>query len=63
LGKVILFELKPAKKFNEMPAECDKALQQIEDNDYATYWQDEGYTDILKYGIAFYKKTCFIKKG
>jgi hypothetical protein len=63
LGKVILFELKPAKKFNEMPAECDKALQQIEDKDYAAYWQDEGYTGILKYGIAFYKKTCFIKKG
>jgi hypothetical protein len=63
LGKAILFELKPAKKFNEMSAECDKALKQIEDNNYAAYWQDEGYTGILKYGIAFYKKSCLIKKG
>ena len=63
LGKAVIFELKPAKKFKDMPDECDEALKQIEDNNYAAYWQDEGYANILKYGIAFYKKSCFIKKG
>jgi len=58
----IIIEIKTAKKFNEMPAECDKALKQIEENNYAAYWEEEGYPDILKYGIAFYKKRCEIKK-
>ena len=30
------------------------ALKQIEESDYAAYWDDEGYVDIMKYGIAFY---------
>jgi len=46
-----------------MPAECEDALKQIEDNNYAAYWDDEGYTDILKYGIAFCKKNCEVRKG
>ncbi|GMO24457.1 MAG: hypothetical protein Ta2B_03840 [Termitinemataceae bacterium] len=45
-----------------MPALCDAALQQIEKKQYDQEWQDEGYTDILKYGIAFYKKDCLIRK-
>jgi len=61
--KAVIFELKPAKTFREMPAMCQKALQQIEDNNYAAYWDDEGYSDIMKYGIAFYKKRCLITKG
>jgi hypothetical protein len=32
-------------------------------NRYAAEWEDEGYTDIMKYGVAFYKKRCLIKKG
>ncbi|GHV81308.1 hypothetical protein AGMMS49944_30990 [Spirochaetia bacterium] len=47
----------------EMSAKCDSALQQIEEKRYEQEWIDEGYTDILKYGIAFYKKNCLIKKS
>jgi len=60
MDKAIIFELKVAKKFNALPALCDEALKQIEDNDYAAYWNEEGYTDITKYGIAFYRKRCKI---
>ena len=58
--KAVLFELKPAKTFRQMPEACKKALRQIEDNNYAAYWDEEGYSDIIKYGIAFYKKKCMI---
>jgi hypothetical protein len=61
-GKVVIFELKAAKAAREMSALCDEALWQIEEKHYEQEWLDEGYTDILKYGIAFYKKNCMVKK-
>jgi len=42
---------------------CEDALKQIEDNDYAAYWDDEGYVDIMKYGIAFHRKNCEVRLG
>jgi len=62
-GKAIIFELKQAGKFKEMVGLCDDALRQIEANDYAAYWDDEGYVDIMKYGIAFYRKNCEVRMG
>jgi hypothetical protein len=61
--KAIIFEFKIAKKFDMLPAECEDALKQIEDNDYAADSICEGYTDIMKYGIAFYKKRCKVMLG
>jgi len=63
MDKAVIFEFKVAKKAKEMPAECENALKQIEDNNYVAYWDDEGYADIIKYGIAFYKKKCEVRKG
>jgi hypothetical protein len=60
-GKAVIFELKAAKTALEMPAMCDAALRQIDEKHYEQEWRDEGYTDILKYGVAFYKKNCMIK--
>ncbi|MDR2231606.1 MAG: ATP-binding protein [Tannerella sp.] len=59
-GKAVIFELKQAKSFREMPDACLSALKQIEDMDYAAEWSYEGYDNILKYGIAFYRKSCMI---
>jgi hypothetical protein len=63
MDKAIIFEFKVAKEFNELSAECKDALKQIEDNNYAADSIREGYTDIMKYGIAFYKKRCKIMAG
>ena len=57
-GKAVIFELKPAKKFHDLPTVCEQALKQIEKNNYAAYWEDEGYNEIIKYGVGFYKKRC-----
>lgn len=61
-GPVIILELKVAKRFQELEAGCDAALEQIEQQNYAAYWENEGYTSITKYGICFYKKECMVKK-
>ena len=41
---------------------CEKALEQIEKLHYDNDIIEEGYTDILKYGICFYKKECLVMK-
>ncbi|MEZ3485412.1 MAG: ATP-binding protein [Lachnospiraceae bacterium] len=55
IGMVI--ELKYAED-EKLSAECENAMKQIEDMDYATELKDAGYYKIIKYGIACYKKKC-----
>ena len=58
----IVIELKYAEDGN-MDAACEKALQQIEDRDYAAKLRDDGMRNIIKYGIACYKKNCKVVLG
>ena len=57
-----MIELKYAEDGN-MDAACEKALQQIEDRDYAAKLKDDGMRNIIKYGIACYKKNCKVVLG
>ena len=59
----IILELKVAKKYNEMEKLCDEALEQIEDLQYEQNLREDGYIEILKYGICFFKKRCMVKKA
>ena len=58
----IVVELKYAEDGN-MDAACEKALHQIEDRDYAAKLKDDGMRNIIKYGIACYKKNCKVVLG
>ena len=58
----IVIELKYAEDGN-LDAACEKALQQIEDRDYAAKLKDDGMRNIIKYGIACYKKNCKVMLG
>lgn len=58
----IVIELKYAEDGN-MDAACEKALQQIEDRDYAAKLKDDGMRNIIKYGIACYKNNCKVMLG
>lgn len=49
--------------FPERNAACDKALAQIEDQQYAASLEEDGMKTIIKYGIACYKKECKVKLG
>ncbi len=55
-GSVI--EIKNVDKIDKLDNACMGALKQIHDKKYYDYLVNEGKTDILLYGIAFYKKTC-----
>ena len=59
----IVIELKRTKNRKELDMTCEKALEQIEDNKYIERLENEGYDNIIKYGIAFFKKICKVKKA
>ena len=62
-GKAIIIEIKVAKTYQDLEEKCDEALGQIEEQKYEEALRQEGYQDILKYGVAFYRKECMVKKA
>ncbi len=60
-GKAVILEIKVAKTYRELEKKCDEALEQIEKQKYEEELRQEGYSDILKYGVAFYRKECMVK--
>jgi len=59
----IILELKVAKKYSEMEKQCNAALEQIEEKQYEQNLLEDGYKEIIKYGICFFKKRCIVKKA
>lgn len=57
----VVIELKYAERGTQMEKACDTALQQIEERHYDAILLDDGMTNIVKYGIACYKKLCRVK--
>ncbi len=59
-GRAMILELKVADSYQNMESCCESALRQIEERDYEAALREEGYQDIVKYGICFYRKECLI---
>ena len=59
--KAVIIEMKVCAKPKELFTKPQDALQQIEDKKYAYELNEIGYEDIIKYGMAFYRKDCIIK--
>ena len=57
----MILELKITDDINKMEEMCDKALQQIEEQQYEQILRKEGCKEILKYGLCFFKKGCLVK--
>lgn len=62
-GLAIVFELKIAATIDELEVACQKGLKQIEDKKYADELYNDGYRNIKRYAIAFYKKDCEVMCG
>ena len=58
----VILEIKSVGKDETLDSMCDVALKQIEDRQYEVGLINEGYKNIIKYGIAFEGKRCKIKK-
>lgn len=61
-GRAIILELKAVKKFQEMEQGCEAALRQIDEKQYREELRQEGYEDIVAYGICFYRKECVVRQ-
>lgn len=59
----VIIEIKATKEFTKLEYWCDEALKQINDNRYETELINDGYQKIIKYGVAFCKKSCKVKQG
>ena len=55
-----IVEIKTVKAEDQMAAACSRALQQIEDRNYAEELRRDGIREILAYGIAFCNKRCVV---
>ena len=62
-GKAVIIEIKVSKTYQELEKRCDEALRQIEEQRYEEELRQEGYQNIMKYGVAFYRKECMAKLG
>lgn len=58
----VIIEIKHAKTYQGMQESAGAALTQIEDRHYDRELKRDGYENIIKYGVAFYKKNCYIAK-
>lgn len=54
----IVIELKYARSFKELDQACERALEQIKDCRYDEALREDGRSEVLAYGIAFWKKRC-----
>ena len=60
-GIAIVIEFKVSKNLDELEEKAKEAIKQIEDKKYDMELKEEGYRNIIKYGIAFYRKECTIE--
>ena len=63
MGRAIILELKISDTFRGMEKKCEEGLAQIEAGNYAQPLEDDGYQEILKYAVCFFKKGCMVRKG
>lgn len=56
----ILFELKVADSYKNMPDAAQKAVSQINERHYGEELSRDGYSSIVCFGVAFYKKYCAV---
>ena len=57
----LVIEIKYARSYDDLDHACERALTQIREKRYETVLREDGRTDLLAYGIAFYKKMCKVR--
>ena len=57
----VVFEVKYAKELEDMEADCQAALRQINERMCAKEYEDD-YDEIFCYGISLFKKRCLVER-
>lgn len=58
--RAVIMEMKIADSVESMQTAEERALNQIEEMRYADGMYAQGYQKVIKYGAAFYRKSCLI---
>lgn len=58
--RAAVFEVKYSEQLKNLQEDCTKALKQMDDRAYAEDLEEE-YSQVICYGIAFYKKRCLLR--
>lgn len=58
--RVVIMEMKIADSLESMKKAEERALKQIEEMRYADGMYVQGYQKVIKYGAAFYRKSCLV---
>ena len=56
-----VIEFKVADKFEQLEQKAEEALQQIADRHYVEELRNDGYQNVIQYGISFFRKDCLVK--
>lgn len=59
---MVILECKHSDEMKDLPGDCEDAVNQIKKHRYMEGLQVKGYTNVVGYGISFYKKNCMMKK-
>ncbi|MFQ6793612.1 MAG: AAA family ATPase [Thomasclavelia sp.] len=60
---LIIIECKYVRGLNKLKQMSEEAAIQIKERNYEEEFKDQGYENIISYGIAFYKKQCYITQA
>jgi len=60
-GAAVVIEFKIAKNIDDLEKRAEDALKQIKKKGYDMELKSEGYKNIIKYGISFCEKDCYVK--
>ena len=63
LNTAIVIECKHSNRIKELRKDSKEASNQIIEKRYIEGLRDEGYENVIGYGISFYKKQCIITKA
>ena len=55
-----VLEFKIAERFQDMERRAGEALRQIEERQYARELENDGYQQVIRYGISFFGKDCAV---
>ena len=58
--RVVIMEMKIADSLENMKKAGERAMNQIEEMRYADGMYAQGYQKVIKYGVAFYRKSCLV---
>ena len=58
--RAVIMEMKIADSAESMQKAEERALNQIEEMRYADGMYAQGYQKVIKYGVAFYRKSCLV---